>query len=128
MRFLAPPEPSHDTPGGRDSIRRGSAIFAGIGCAACHTQELVTSPLSAVAALRNKPVRLYSDLALHKMGTKLDDGISQGLAGSGEFRSAPLWGLGHRAFLLHDGRTRDLIIAIEEHESAGSDANPVIRL
>ena len=128
MRFLAPPEPSPDTPGGESSIRRGSAIFTKIGCAACHTPELTTSPLSAVAALRNKPVRLFSDLALHKMGTKLDDGISQGLAAGDEFRSAPLWGLGHRAYLLHDGRVSDLIKAIEEHESPGSDANPVIGL
>jgi CxxC motif-containing protein (DUF1111 family) len=128
MRLLGPPEPSLDTPGGEGSIRRGSASFTKIGCAACHTPELVTSPLSAVAALRDRPVRLYSDLALHKMGTKLDDGISQGLAGGDEFRSSPLWGLGHRAFLLHDGRARDLIMAIEEHESAGSDANPVIGL
>jgi CxxC motif-containing protein (DUF1111 family) len=127
MRFLAPPEPSQDTPGGAGSISRGSAIFTKIGCAACHTPELVTSPLSAVAALRNKTVRLYSDLALHKMGS-LDDGISQGLAGGDEFRSAPLWGLGHRAYLLHDGRARDLIMAIEYHESPGSDANPVIGL
>jgi CxxC motif-containing protein (DUF1111 family) len=128
MRFLAPPEPSTDTPGGAASINRGSSIFIKIGCSACHTPELTTSPISAVAALRNKPVKLYSDLALHKMGSKLDDGISQGLAAGDEFRSAPLWGLGQRVFFLHDGRTRDLVTAIEEHESVGSDANSVIGL
>ena len=34
------------------------------------------------------------------------------LAGGDEFRTAPLWGLGQRLFLLHDGRTSDLMAAI----------------
>lgn len=59
---------------------------------------------------------------------KLGDGIAQGLANGNEFRSAPLWGLGQRVFFLHDGRTRDLVEAIEQHESSGSDANQVIGL
>jgi CxxC motif-containing protein (DUF1111 family) len=37
-------------------------------------------------------------------------------------------GLGQRVFFLHDGRTDDLVKAIEEHESSGSDANSVIVL
>jgi len=126
MRFLAPPEPSSNSPGGAASIRKGEQIFATVGCAGCHTPELRTSPLSAVAALRDKPVHLYSDLALHNMGDKLADGISQGLASGSEFRSAPLWGLGQRIYFLHDGRTKDLITAIEEHDSNGSDATSVI--
>jgi CxxC motif-containing protein (DUF1111 family) len=127
MRFLAPPEPSTNTPGGIESIGLGANIFDKIGCSACHTPELRTSPFGTVAALRNKPVRLYSDLAFHKMGD-LADGISQGVAGRDEFRSAPLWGLGQRVFFLHDGRTNDLVEAIMAHESRGSDANGVIGL
>jgi CxxC motif-containing protein (DUF1111 family) len=127
MRFLAPPEPSADTPGGAGSIALGSRLFDRIGCSTCHTPELRTSPITSVAALRNKPVRLYSDLALHNMG-KLGDGISQGQANGNEFRSAPLWGLGQRVFFLHDGRTNDLMKAIEEHDSTGSDANSVVGL
>ena len=49
-----------------------------------------------------------------------------GAAGGDEFRSAPLWGLGQRIFLLHDGRTSDLLQAIQAHASAGSEANVVI--
>jgi len=127
MRFLAPPEPSTDTPGGAESIRLGANIFDKIGCSTCHTPELRTSPIGTVAALRNKPVKLFSDLALHKMGD-LADGISQGVAGKDEFRSAPLWGLGQRVFFLHDGRTTDLVEAIMAHDSSGSDATPVIGL
>jgi CxxC motif-containing protein (DUF1111 family) len=58
----------------------------------------------------------------------LADGISQGVAGKDEFRSAPLWGLGQRVFFLHDGRTNDLGDAIMAHDSTGSDAKPVIDL
>ncbi len=60
------------------------------------------------------------------MGTGLADGVSQGEAGPQEFRSAPLWGLGQRLFLLHDGRTSDLLAAILAHRSSGSEANGVI--
>jgi CxxC motif-containing protein (DUF1111 family) len=60
------------------------------------------------------------------MGTNLADGVSQGGAGPDEFRSAPLWGLGQRIFFLHDGRTSDLLDAIREHASPGSEANAVI--
>jgi CxxC motif-containing protein (DUF1111 family) len=60
------------------------------------------------------------------MGTNLADGISQGTAGPDEFRTAPLWGVGQRIFFLHDGRTMDLLDAINEHSSGGSEANSVI--
>jgi CxxC motif-containing protein (DUF1111 family) len=57
------------------------------------------------------------------MGTELADGVMQGEAGPAEFRTAPLWGLGQRIFLLHDGRTKDLVEAIRAHASVGSEAN-----
>ena len=69
---------------------------------------------------------LYSDLALHHMGTGLDDAVSQGSAGTDEFRTAPLWGLGQRLFFLHDGRADDLAEAIAAHASPGSEATAVI--
>jgi CxxC motif-containing protein (DUF1111 family) len=68
----------------------------------------------------------FSDFALHHMGQDLADGVTQGLAGADEFRTAPLWGVGQRLFFLHDGRTADLLIAIEQHRSPGSEANAVI--
>jgi CxxC motif-containing protein (DUF1111 family) len=88
--------------------------------------------VTKVAALSNQPVALFSDLAVHGMGHKLADNILQGNAGPDEFRTAPLWGLGQRIFLLHDGRTTDLGQAIQEHASRGtlqfapSEANRVI--
>jgi CxxC motif-containing protein (DUF1111 family) len=35
-------------------------------------------------------------------------------------------GLGQRIFFLHDGRTTDLLEAIQQHSSSGSEANGVI--
>ncbi len=132
MRFLAPPAPSPDAPGGADSIARGRKLFTDTGCALCHTPTLNTGN-AAVAALRNQPVNLFSDLLVHDMGPGLADGISQGQAGPREFRTAPLWGLGQRLFFLHDGRTPDLREAIRAHRSGSfltfnaSEANAVVR-
>jgi CxxC motif-containing protein (DUF1111 family) len=131
-RFLAAPAPSPDTPGGADSIARGRKLFADTGCALCHTPTLNTGD-ATVAALRNQPVNLYSDLLVHDMGPGLADGVSQGQAGPREFRTAPLWGVGQRLFFLHDGRTSDLCEAIAAHRSGStltfnaSEANRVIK-
>ena len=126
QRFLAPPTPSSDTPGGATSIARGKSQFVSVGCALCHTPTLKTGN-STVAALRNKDVNLFSDLLVHDMGVGLADGVSQGQAGPREFRTSPLWGLGKRIFFLHDGRTSDLEVAIQAHRSDGSEANAVVR-
>jgi len=119
MRFLAPPEPAPETP----SSARGRLVFTEIGCVLCHTPSLSTGRSSS-AALSEKPVRLYSDLLLHRMGPGLADDITQGVAGPDEFRTAPLWGLGQRIFLLHDGRTTDLVEAIEAHASSTAQHRP----
>ena len=124
-RFLAPP-----MPGGASSIGNGRTLFVKVGCTVCHTPTLKTADVT-MAALSNKPVNLYSDLVLHSMGGLADD-ILEGDARGDEFRTAPLWGLGQRIFLLHDGRTNDLLEAIQAHKSAGnaqfgpSEANAVI--
>jgi CxxC motif-containing protein (DUF1111 family) len=119
MRFLAPPAPSTTTPGGATSIGNGQKTFSSIGCSLCHTPALKTSN-TTVAALANQTAALYSDLALHQMGPTLADNIQQGAAAGDEFRTAPLWGLGQRIFFMHDGRTSDLVQAIEVHASGGN--------
>ena len=58
------------------------------------------------------------------MGPGLADGLVTGNAGGDEFRTAPLWGLGMRLFLLHDGRTGDLLEAINAHASEASATFP----
>jgi CxxC motif-containing protein (DUF1111 family) len=127
MRLLAPPAPSSTNPGGATSISSGANLFSNIGCALCHTPALPTAPSSLTPGLGPGTANLFSDLIVHHMGTNLADGVSQGAAGPDEFRSAPLWGVGQRIFFLHDGRTSDLLNAIREHASPGSEANGVIR-
>jgi len=126
MRLLAPPTPSTTSPGGPQSIANGSRNFNLIGCAMCHTPTLQTAPSTLTSGLSQVNANLFSDLLIHHMGTNLADGVSQGGAGPDQFRSAPLWGLGQRIFFLHDGRTTDLLDAIKEHASSGSEANGVI--
>jgi CxxC motif-containing protein (DUF1111 family) len=62
------------------------------------------------------------------MGANLADNIIQGAAGPDMFRTTPLWGVGQRIFFLHDGRTRNLLEAIEAHFSPAAPANPVTRM
>jgi CxxC motif-containing protein (DUF1111 family) len=127
MRLLAPPTPSSTSPGGAQSISDGRRVFNNVGCALCHTSVLPIAASSFTPSLGPGAANLFSDLLVHHMGTNLADGVSQGSAGPDEFRSAPLWGLGQRIFFLHDGRTTDLLDAIGEHASQGSEANGVIR-
>jgi CxxC motif-containing protein (DUF1111 family) len=103
--------PAPNTP----SIVQGRKLFSDIGCVLCHTPTLHTSKRAAVGALRDKDVNLYSDLILHNMGLGLADDVNQGNVRGDEFRTAPLWGLGKRIFFLHDGRTKDLLEAIQAH-------------
>lgn len=117
LRMLAPPAPGAMTPG----RERGAVLFDSIRCAACHVPELTTGP-HRIAALANRPVRLYSDLLLHDMGPGLADGRVDGNATGSEWRTTPLWGLRLvRLFLngeelyLHDGRARTLEEAIRLH-------------
>lgn len=129
MRMLVPPTPAPATP----SSQKGRATFAKIGCVHCRTPSFTTGPkiasgssTSPSVALSNQAANLYSDLIVHRMGKGLADGITQGAAGPDEFRTAPLWGVEQRVFFLHDGRTTNLLEAIRDHRSQGSEANKVV--
>ena len=100
---------------------RGQALFAKVGCGACHTASVPAE----FAAGDTKWFAPYTDLLVHDMGDGLadrafDDSISA-VAGAHEWRTAPLWGLGARvaakdgADLLHDGRARSVLEAILWH-------------
>ena len=123
MRQLAPPEPVPFSA----SAQRGEQLFGGdvshpgIGCFLCHTPVMVTGPQHDTEALQNVPAHLYSDLLIHHMGSGLADDVTQGLAEGDMFRTTPLWGVGQRMFFLHDGRTNDLLAAIEAHNSDRGD-------
>lgn len=111
MRFLSPPGRQLPlTP----QVQEGERVFQRIRCTACHVPEMKTGA-NPVAALANQPVRLYSDLLVHRMGRNLADGIQQGLAKGDQFRTAPLWGASRRRFFMHDGRARNVEEAIFHH-------------
>jgi CxxC motif-containing protein (DUF1111 family) len=126
MRFLDQPTPACTGTSCSPQIQAGSALFTAIGCANCHTRSLTTAPSGMAAGLSQVQANLFSDLALHHMGARLADGITQGNAGPDQFRTAPLWGVGQRVFYMHDGRTSNLDHAIREHASPGSEAFRVI--
>jgi CxxC motif-containing protein (DUF1111 family) len=121
MKFLDQPKPvaSFGTVTAA-SIANGHSLFIQTGCALCHTPTLMTGS-SSTASLSHKAANLFSDIAVHHMGSTLADGVSQGSAGPDEFRTAPLWGVGKRIFFLHDGRTSNLLEAIEAHASNPSN-------
>ena len=102
-------------------IIAGRQIFLALTCYACHTPSMKTG-VSEITALSKKTFYPYSDLLLHDMGPGLDDGYTEGSAGTAEWRTPPLWGLGlskfsqgGNYFLLHDGRARSIEEAILQH-------------
>jgi CxxC motif-containing protein (DUF1111 family) len=127
MRFLAPPTPVPPN----SSTSNGLVQFNAVGCNLCHNNSF-TTPNSTIAALSNVQANLYSDLLVHDMGPGDADNVTQGNATGDQFRTAPLWGIGQRINFLHDGRTNNIVTAIEDHYSLGngtypnSEANQVI--
>lgn len=111
----------------------GEALFDQIGCTSCHVPELKTGK-SSIPQLSEVSFYPYTDLLLHDMGPELDDGYAEGSAGSSEWRTAPLWGLGlaeefqgGTPFFLHDGRARTLREAIEFHGGEGAASRSAFR-
>lgn len=131
MRLLAPPPTGPVVLNGvtvsATSITNGRALFSAIGCATCHNATPGKTQASNITNdLGGAAVNAFSDIEIHHMGTGLNDNVAQGAAGGDQFRTAPLWGLGQRIFLLHDGRTSNLITAVLGHASNGSEANVVV--
>jgi CxxC motif-containing protein (DUF1111 family) len=109
----------------------GKQLFTATGCGKCHMPQLTTGS-SPIAPLSNKTFFPFTDLLLHDMGPQLDDGYTEGLASTGEWRTPALWGLGlskrsqgGQYFLLHDGRAHTIEEAILLHggEAAKSKSN-----
>jgi CxxC motif-containing protein (DUF1111 family) len=138
--FLLYPSPGKCPTGG--DCKNGQKQFNNIGCVYCHTKTFNTpqgsitqqgDPGSLFGPSPCCTLNLFSDLLVHHMGPLLADGISQGTAAGDEFRTAPLWGVGQRIWFMHDGRTSDIVQAVEDHFAAGnskyadSEANAVVK-
>ena len=101
---------------------QGETLFASAGCAKCHTPQFTTSATHPMAELRGQTISPYTDLLLHDMGPELADNMGEGIATGSEWRTSPLWNLGHTAGVaetgeayLHDGRAQNLEEAILWH-------------
>ncbi|MGH2666216.1 di-heme oxidoredictase family protein [Flavobacterium sp.] len=102
-------------------VVRGKTLFSQINCIGCHKSELSTG-YSPINGLSFKSFSPYTDLLLHDMGAGLDDGYTEGVAKTYEWKTPPLWGLGLSGnsqgggyFLMHDGRAKSIEEAISMH-------------
>ncbi|MBK9029894.1 MAG: thiol oxidoreductase [Myxococcales bacterium] len=107
-------------------VAAGEALFAALGCDACHTATQRSGD-HAIAALAHQTFAPYTDLLLHDLGAGLADDRPEFAADGREWRTPPLWGLGLAptvlpgASYLHDGRARTVAEAILWH---GGEAEP----
>ncbi len=88
----------------------GETIFNNIGCENCHRDTYTTSAYHPLNELRNQTIHPYTDMLLHDMGPGLADSLGEGSANGAEWRTAPLWGLGHaRSVMLGDVKANDSV-------------------
>ncbi|MEY4207270.1 MAG: hypothetical protein RLZZ20_422 [Pseudomonadota bacterium] len=115
-----------DAPAPRDQdkveVKRGERLFTKAQCAECHVPELRTGAFPALPQLSHRRFRAYTDMLIHDMGDGLADGRPDFKAGSRDWRTPPLWGVGlskqvnGSTNLLHDGRARNVLEAILWHD------------
>ena len=113
------------------TVKNGKKIFNQIGCFECHTPSYVTGKKSQFDILNNQTIYPYSDFLLHDMGDELADDVGEYKneedAGTREWRTPPLWGIGlfkmvngHTRYM-HDGRARNVSEAILWHGGEASE-------
>lgn len=106
-------------------VKAGKALFAQIGCAACHKPVIKTGVNLSITALNNQRIQPYTDMLVHDLGEGLSDNRPDFLANGNEWRTAPLWGIGlfektnGTPYFLHDGRARSIEEAILWHGGEG---------
>lgn len=88
--------------------QRGEALFTTVGCAKCHTPAM-------------DGVELFSDLLLHDVLPSSFEGVTQGEAGPGLYRTPPLRGLRDTAPYFHDGRSETIEDAVRRHEGEAEE-------
>lgn len=115
-------------------VLKGEKIFTSIQCAKCHIPKLTTGP-APITAISYKEFYPYTDLLLHNMGQLLDDGYTEGIAKTSEWRTPALWGLGlskasqgGQYHLLHDGRAKTIEDAIKYHNGEAKNSRLMYNL
>jgi CxxC motif-containing protein (DUF1111 family) len=118
-----------------EEAKTGSRVFDQIGCSVCHVRTLKTAPpgtrmhgsdIVVSDKLGNKEIHPLSDYLLHDIGT--GDGIVQNVrpedyreSTRNKFRTAPLWGLRYRLWMMHDGKSITYHQAIMRHRGEALD-------
>jgi CxxC motif-containing protein (DUF1111 family) len=111
------------------SAKVGEKIFSDIGCNVCHVATYKTLPLGTLinggtyripASIGSTTIHPYSDFLLHDIGT--GDGVPEAAKTqylnretANQFRTAPLWGLRYRSWMMHDGKSITYHQAIMRH-------------
>ena len=117
-----------EIPARRPASPRAAALFEEVKCAVCHVPSLKTRADYPIQALAGVDAPVFTDFLLHEMGEWLADGLNDGTATSGAWKTAPLIGLRHFSGYLHDGRAKTIEQAVLAHENPGSEANGSIKL
>ena len=115
-RFLTVP---NRKPIDHPDIDKGHALFYQAGCADCHKENQRTRS-DAPVMFRDLEITPFTDMKLHDIGT------------GGQFRTPPLWGLGHNIDVLvrrkrdllymHDGRATSMREVISQHGGEAQNA------
>lgn len=130
VQALAPPARRNFS---NAQVQAGYTLFIQAKCNSCHALTLQTGTIAGIPELSNQKIRPFTDMLIHNMGPGLNDNRPDFDAQGGDWRTAPLWGIGlnqivnNNTFYLHDGRARNLTEAILWHdgEAATSKANYV---
>lgn len=128
------PIPRDEQLSASSDARVGEKLFSEIGCALCHVSTYKTLPPGTLINggqyrvpdfIGGKTIHPYSDFLLHDVGT--GDNIPQAAKPeyldpltANEFRTAPLWGLRFRSWMMHDGKSVTYHQAIERHGGEAS--------
>ncbi len=117
-----------DSPTHADRDSSGSGLFRDAGCSACHRASMSVELPEAGGVSRSASIAPYTDLRLHDLGMDMADETVSGTRVVSRWRTAPLWGMGHRLekeshpTFLHDGRARTIEEAILWHGGEASYA------
>jgi CxxC motif-containing protein (DUF1111 family) len=115
-------------PAATASDELGAELFVVSGCATCHRQRLPVEWTRGDGSKAQSWITPYTDLRLHDLGPEMTDETAAGKKVPSQWRTAPLWALGHRlrtdahTTLLHDGRARSVEEAILWHSGEAAQA------
>ncbi len=118
IKTLGPPPRTKLTP----NAMEGKKLFTKVGCQTCHVGSLRTGE-SSISAINKKTIEAYTDLLAHQIQPNEPLHTSIDKYDIGEYRTAPLWGLGvFGGPYWHDGSAPTILDAILKHGGEASNS------